>query len=524
MNPADLEIFQTALSFVPEEMGVALRRTAYSPNIKERMDASCALFDAEGRIISQAEHIPVHLGSMPVAVEAAMRDFPGTLRDGDQIILNDPYRGGTHLPDVTMIRPVFVRQTVIGFAVNRAHHADIGGKVVGSMPATAMRLEDEGLVLEPQKMMDRGHERQAVLERFRQGTWNPAERLGDLRAQVAANELGARRLVEVVLRIGVTGFRGSVDELLDYGERRVRAAIGELPRGTWAGEDFLEGVAPEEPERIRIRAEVTVGGSGIAVDFAGTDRQVPGNLNAPLAVTLSASSYVVRCLTDPDAPRNAGALRPLRVLAREGSLVSPRPPAAVAAGNVETSQRIVDVLFLALSEPLADAVPAQSQGTMNNLTIGGSDPQPFSYYETIAGGEGALPYRPGMSGVHTHMTNTRNTPVEALEFAYPLRIEEYRFIPGTGGRGLHSGGDGIRRSVRFLARAGTASILSERRALRPKGLEGGEDGRPGRNLLIRNGRRRGLAAKVTVELRRDDLLVVETPGGGGWGPPEHRRR
>src|SRR5947208_2501311 len=327
------------------------------------------------------------------------------------------------------------------------------------MPATAMRLEDEGLVLEPQKMMDRGHERRAVLERFRQETWNPAERLGDLRAQVAANELGARRLVEVVLRIGVTGFRGWVDELLDYGERRVRAAIGELPRGTWAAEDFLEGAAPEEPARIRIRAEVTIGGSGIAVDFAGTDRQVPGNLNAPLAVTLSASSYVVRCLTDPDAPRNAGALRPLRVLAREGSLVSPRPPAAVAAGNVETSQRIVDVLFLALSEPLADAVPAQSQGTMNNLTIGGSDPRPFSYYETIAGGEGALPYRPGMSGVHTHMTNTRNTPVEALEFAYPLRIEEYRLIPATGGRGRHSGGDGIRRSVRFLARAGTVSIL-----------------------------------------------------------------
>src|SRR5438093_119847 len=524
VNPADVEIFQTALSFVPEEMGVALRRTAYSPNIKERMDASCALFDAEGRIISQAEHIPVHLGSMPVAVEAAMRDFPGTLRDGDQIILNDPYRGGTHLPDVTMIRPVFVRQTVIGFAVNRAHHADIGGTVVGSMPATAMRLEDEGLVLEPQKMMDRGHERRAVLERFRRETWNPAERLGDLRAQVAANELGARRLVEVVLRIGVTGFPAWGGELVDYADRRAAAALGELPRGTWAAEDFLEGAAPEEPARIRIRAEVTIGGSGIAVDFAGTDRQVPGNLNAPLAVTLSASSYVIRCLTDPDAPRNAGALRPLRLLARRGTLVSPRPPAAVAAGNVETSQRIVDVLFLALSEPLADAVPAQSQGTMNNLTIGGSDPRPFSYYETIAGGEGALPYRPGMSGVHTHMTNTRNTPVEALEFAYPLRIEEYRLIPGTRGRGRYPGGDGIRRSVRFLARQGTGSILSERRALRPKGLEGGEDGRPGRNLLIRNGRRRGLAAKVTVELRRDDLLVVETPGGGGWGPPEHRRR
>src|SRR6266704_497916 len=524
VNPADLEVFQTGLSFIPEEMGVALRRTAYSPNIKERMDASCALFDADGRIVSQAEHIPVHLGSLPVAVEAAMRDFPGTLRDGDQIILNDPYRGGTHLPDVTLIRPVLFRQAVIGFAVNRAHHADIGGKVVGSMPATAMRLEDEGLVLDPQKMMDRGRERRAVLEQFRRQTSNPVERLGDLRAQVAANELGARRLVELVQRIGVTRLRESVDELLDYAERRVRTAIGELPRGTWAAEEFLEAASPGEPERIRIRAEVTIGGSGIAVDFGGTDRQVGGNLNAPFAVTLSAASYVVRCVTDPDAPRNAGSLRALRVLAKEGSLVWPRPPAAVAAGNVETSQRIVDVLFLALSEPLADTVPAQSQGTMNNLTIGGSDPRPFSYYETIAGGEGALPYQPGMSGVHTHMTNTRNTPVEALEFAYPLRIEEYRLIPGTGGGGRYSGGDGIRRSVRFLARKGTASILSERRVLRPKGLEGGDDGRPGKNLLVRNGRRRGLPAKATLELRRDDLLVIETPGGGGGGPRERRSR
>ena len=524
MNPADLEVLQTALSFIPEEMGVALRRTAYSPNIKERMDASCALFDEDGRIVAQAEHIPVHLGSMPVAVEAAIRDFPGTLRERDQIILNDPYRGGTHLPDVTLIRPVFLRQAVIGFSVNRAHHADIGGKVVGSMPATAMRLEDEGLILEPQKMMDRGRERRDVLERFRRETSNPLERLGDLRAQVAANELGARRLIELVERIGVTRHRQSVDELLDYGERRVRAAIGELPRGTWAADEFLEGASPEEPERIRIRAEVTIGGSGIAVDFEGTDRQVAGNLNAPFAVTLSAASYVMRCLTDPDAPRNAGSLRALRVLAREGSLVWPRPPGAVAAGNVETSQRIVDVLFLALSEPLADTVPAQSQGTMNNLTIGGSDPRPFSYYETIAGGEGALPYRPGMSGVHTHMTNTRNTPVEALEFAYPLRIEEYRLIPGTRGRGRYPGGDGIRRSVRFLARQGTGSILSERRVLRPKGLEGGEDGRPGKNSLVRNGRRRGLPAKVTLELRRDDLLVIETPGGGGWGPRDRRGR
>jgi len=523
VNPAELEVFQTALSFIPEEMGVALRRTSYSPNIKERMDASCALFDAEGRMVAQAEHIPVHLGSMPLAVEAVLRDFPGTLHDGDAIILNDPYRGGTHLPDVTLIRPVFFRAAVIGFAVNRAHHADIGGRTPGSMPADATRLEEEGLVLEPQKFLDRGRERAAVLDRFRKETLNPSERLGDLRAQVAANELGARRLADVAARIGVTRLRGSIDELLDYAERRVRAAISSLPRGTWAGEDVLEGASPEEPEFIRIRAEIAVGGSGIAVDFSGTDRQVRGNLNAPFAVTLSATYYVVRCLTDPAAPRNAGAYRPVQVVAEEGSLVRPRRPAAVAAGNVETSQRIVDVLFLAMAEPLVDRVPAQSQGTMNNLTIGGWSPRPFSYYETIAGGEGGLPFRPGMSGVHTHMTNTRNTPVEALEMAYPLRIEEYRLIRGSGGLGRHPGGDGVRRSIRFLGARGVASILTERRARPPKGLQGGHDGRTGRNTLRRHGRSRKLPAKATLELRRDDLLVIETPGGGGWGPPRPRR-
>ncbi len=522
MNPAELEVFQTALSFIPEEMGVALRRTSYSPNIKERMDASCALFDAEGRMVAQAEHIPVHLGSMPLAVEAVLRDFPGKLREGDEIILNDPYRGGTHLPDVTLIRPVFLRNAVVGFAGNRAHHADIGGRTPGSMPAGATRLEDEGLVLEPQKFLDRGRERAAVLDRFRRETLNPSERLGDLRAQVAANELGARRFAELAASTGVTRLRGFVDELLDYGERRVRAAISSLPRGRWAAEDFLEGASPDEPEFIRIRAELTIGGSGIAVDFAGTDRQVHGNLNAPFAVTLSATYYVVRCLTDPGAPRNAGACRPVHAVAREGSLVRPRPPAAVAAGNVETSQRIVDVLFLAMAGPLADRVPAQSQGTMNNVTIGGSAPQPFSYYETIAGGEGGLPYRAGMSGVHTHMTNTRNTPVEALEFAYPLRVEEYRLIPGSGGPGRHPGGDGIRRSIRFLGERGVALILSERRALRPKGLQGGGDGRLGRNLLRRHGRSVVLPSKATLEIRRDDVLVIETPGGGGWGPPDLR--
>ncbi len=524
MNPIELEVFRTAFAFIAEEMGTALRRTAYSPNIKERMDASCAWFDAEGRMVSQAEHIPVHLGSMPAAVEAILREYPGTLRDGDQVIMNDPYRGGTHLPDVTLVRPILFRGRIAGYAVNRAHHADIGGVAPGSMPANATRLDEEGLVLEPQKFLDRGRERREVARRFRMETLNPVERLGDLRAQVAANELGARRFVELAERYGITRVRTAIEEWLDYGERRVRAAIRPLPRGTWAAEDFLESAGPGTGGPIRIRAEVTIGGSGFTVDFSGTDRQVEGNVNAPLAVTISATYYVVRCLTDADAPRNAGAYRPVRVIAREGSLVHARAPAAVAAGNVETSQRIVDVLFLVLAEPLADRVPAQSQGTMNNVTIGAGGKRSFSYYETIAGGEGALPYRDGMSGVHTHMTNTRNTPVEALELAYPLRVEAYRLTQGSGGAGRFAGGDGVRRAIRFLGVKGTASILSERRARAPKGLQGGEDGRRGRNELIRRGRRRELPAKVTLELRRGDVLVLETPGGGGWGPPERKRR
>ena len=519
MNPIELEVMRAAFTFVPEEMGVALRRTAYSPNIKERMDASCALFDEDGRMVAQAEHIPVHLGSMPLAVEEVLRDFPGTLREGDQVILNDPYRGGTHLPDITLIRPVFHRDRLAGYVVNRAHHADVGGITPGSMPAEATRLEEEGMVLEPQKFLDRGRERKEALDRIRRETRQPRERLGDLRAQVAANELGARRLRELVDRHGLSRVRGFAHEIMEYSERRVRAAIRILPRGTWAASDFLEGRGEDEPERIRIAAEVTIGGSGITVDFAGTDRQVRGNLNAPFAVTLSASYYVLRCLTDPEAPPNAGAYEPMRVLAPEGTVVRARSPAAVAGGNVETSQRIADVLFLALAEPLADRVPAQSQGTMNNLTIGATGGHGFSYYETIAGGEGALPFRDGMDGVHTHMTNTRNTPVEALELGYPLRVEAYRLLPHSGGAGRFRGGDGVLRAVRFLGPAGTASILSERRRLPPKGLSGGEDGRLGRNRLVRRGREIPVPGRATVEIRRGDVVVVETPGGGGWGPP-----
>ena len=481
------------------------------------MDASCALFDAEGLMVAQAEHIPVHLGSMPLAVEEVLRDFPGTLREGDQVILNDPYRGGTHLPDITLLRPVFHRGSLLGFAVNRAHHADVGGIAPGSMPASATRLEEEGVILEPQKFLDRGRERAEVVTHIRRGMREPAERLGDLRAQVAANELGARRLEELADRHGVTKLRSFASEVMDYSERRVRAAIQVLPRGTWSATDVLEGGGVDEGHDLRLRVEVAIGGSGFRVNFEGTERQVRGNLNAPFAVTLSAAYYVLRCLTDPGAPPNAGAYRAIRVLAPEGCLLRARSPAAVAAGNVETSQRVVDVLLRALAEPLRDRVPAQSQGTMNNVTVGAVGPRHFSYYETIAGGEGGFPFRDGMDGVHTHMTNTRNTPIEALELAYPLRVEEYRLIAGTGGRGEHRGGDGVRRALRILAPSGVVSVISDRRRHAPAGLSGGQDGHVGRNVVVRRGREETLPSKVTRPVRRGDVVVIETPGGGGWG-------
>jgi len=515
IRPAELEIVRHAFSSIPEEMGVALRRSAYSPNIKERMDASCALFDADGRLVAQAEHIPVHLGSMPLAVTVLREEFEGRLRAGDQWILNDPYRGGSHLPDITVLKPTFYRGSLLGFAVNKAHHADVGGSAPGSMPADSRVLEDEGVVIEPQKLLDSGRERPGALRLVEAGMRNPVERRGDLRAQVAANELGARRYLGFVEKHGVVRVREFESALLAYSERRVRAAIQRLPVGTWRATDVLE--APGSDADLTISAALTVGRGGVAVDFDGTTPQLEGNLNAPYSVTLSAVYYAVRCMTDPLVPSNAGCTAPIAVTAPRGSLVNPRPPAAVAAGNVETSQRIVDVLFLAFASALPSEVPAQSQGTMNNVLIGGRHRgRDFAYYETIAGGEGALSYRDGQAGIHTHMTNTRNTPVEALELAYPLRLEEYRLIARSGGPGRHTGGDGVRRVIALLAPA-TVTIISDRRRHAPRGLAGGGDGRRGGNFVVRAGRSRPLAAKVTFRGRVGDRIVVETPGGGGWG-------
>jgi N-methylhydantoinase B len=487
----ELQLLGAALRSIAEEMGATLVRSAFSANIKERRDCSTALFDARGRMIAQAEHIPVHLGAMPDAVAAVMRHEPSP---EDVFVLNDPYAGGTHLPDVTL-----VTRTELGFAVTRAHHADVGGREPGSMPADSRTLAEEGVVIPPTRLDD------ALLERLLAQMRNPDERRGDLRAQLAAHHLAARRVEELAARHGRERVAAAMDEFHAYSERRVRAGIAELPDGRFEASDVLE--APEG--ELELRAAVTVAGDEVEIDFAGSAPQHPGNLNCPLSVTRSASYFVVRCLVDPDVPASGGAFVPVHVRAPEGSLLNARPPAAVAAGNVETSCRIVDVLLRAFGE--AVEAPAQGQGTMNNLTLG---TERFTYYETIGGGQGACPRADGPSGVHVTMSNTLSTPTEALELAYPLRVRRHGLRLGSGGAGRHRGGDGVVREVEVLEPC-RVSIISERRARAPAGARGGSPGEPGRNLL--NGRE--LPAKVTVDVSEGDVITVETPGGGGFGAP-----
>ena len=488
----ELQLLGSALRSIADEMGAVLVRSAFSPNIKERRDCSTALFDEQGRMVAQAEHIPVHLGAMPDAVAAVRACDPG--RD-DVYVLNDPFAGGTHLPDITL-----VSRTDAGFAVTRAHHADVGGREPGSLPADSRTLADEGVVIPPTRLDD------AVLDDLVARMRNPDERRGDLRAQLAAHRLAAQRVSELCDRRGLDAVRAAMDELLAYSERRIRAGIAALPDGRFEAEDVVE--APEGD--LPIHVAVTIRGDEVELDFAGTAPQHGGNLNCPLAVTRSACYFVVRCLADPDVPASGGAFAPVHVRAPEGSLVHARAPAAVAAGNVETSCRIVDVLFRAFGQ--AVPVPAQGQGTMNNVTLGN---ERFAYYETIGGGQGACPDADGPSGVHVTMSNTLNTPVEALELAYPLRVERYALREGSGGEGAHRGGDGVVRELRVLEPC-RLSIVSERREHAPAGVAGGADGARGRNRL--NGEE--LPAKVTRDLQPGDVVTVETPGGGGFGPPE----
>ena len=485
----ELQVLGSALRSIAEEMGAVLIRSAFSANIKERRDCSTALFDERGRMIAQAEHIPVHLGAMPDAVAAVMLHDPGPR---DVFVLNDPFAGGTHLPDVTL-----VSRTEVGFAVSRAHHADVGGVEPGSMPAGSRTLADEGVVIPPTRLDE------ALLSDVVAKMRDPAERRGDFRAQLAAHALAGRRIAELCERRGRGQVVEAMDELFDYSERVVRAAIARLPDGRFEAEDVLE--APDGD--LAIRAAATIAGQEIAFDFAGTAPQHPGNLNCPLSVTRSACYFVVRCLTAPDLPSSGGAFAPVSVEAPEGSLVNARAPAAVAAGNVETSSRIADVCMAALGQ--AVPAPASGQGTMNNLTLGN---ERFTYYETIGGGQGACQDADGPSAVHVTMSNTLTTPAEALELAYPLRVERHELRLGSGGTGRHCGGDGVVRELRVLEPC-RVSVISERRRHAPRGARGGGTGAPGRNTI--NGEE--LPSKATRDLEPGDVVRVETPGGGGFG-------
>ena len=515
LDPVTLQVLAGGFRALCEEMGAVLVRSAHSANIKERRDASTALFDARGEMVMQAEHIPVHLGAMPDAV-AAVRGFDQ--RPGDAWILNDPYRGGTHLPDITLVSPLFEDDALLAFAASRAHHADVGGSTPGSMPARSRTLAEEGVVIPPTRIAVSGRLDEDLLRDLTKRMRGTRQREADLRAQLAANRVAGVRLAQLVERNGLDLVRDGMDAVLDYAERRTRASIETIPDGRYRGRDVLEA---EDGSELAIEVTVVVRGQEVDVDFAGTDPQSAGNLNCPLSVTKSAVYYVLRVATDPDIPASAGAYRPVTVTAPAGCLVNARPPAAVAGGNVETSSRIADVVMLALGEALA--MPAQGQGTMNNLTLGSPDGG-FTYYETLGGGQGACPDADGPSAVHVAMSNTLNTPVEALEQEFPLRVRELSLRRGSGGEGAHRGGDGLVREVEARVPM-EYSLLSERRKISPRGAAGGGAGAPGRNLLRRGGgTTEDLPAKAQGRLEAGDALRIETPGGGGYGtPPEASR-
>jgi N-methylhydantoinase B len=556
-DPVELEIFKNLFHSIAEEMGAALRRTAFSPNIKERRDYSCAVFEGNGEVIAMGDHMPVHLGSMPMSVRAAIAAH--RMAPGDVVMLNDPFRGGTHLPDITLVAPVYVRwkpATSGGqkrsrprkaanrpdfYVASRAHHADVGGAYAGSM-GLCREIYQEGLRVPPVRIMRAGVMDRDVLALLLDNVRTPAEREGDLGAQFAACHTGSGRLSEVCARYGIDRTKRAARELLAYSEELMRALLGQVPPGKYRAEDFLDndGIS-DQPVKIAVTVNVWGQVSArpersrndpatgrrpapahpvVTVDFTGSDLQVEGSVNAVEAITYSACFYVFRCLLAEDVPATAGLMRPIHVIAPEGTIVNARPPAAVAGGNVETSQRIVDVLLRALAQAIPDRIPAAASGTMNNLTIGGIDPrtaETFAYYETIAGGMGARPTKPGVSGVHTHMTNSLNTPAEALEYAYPLRVRRYSLRPGSGGAGKHRGGDGIIREIEVLTDC-EVTLLSDRRTRGPWGLDRGKAGSPGKASVIRsNGAIEEIPGKFSTRLRKGERIRIESPGGGGWG-------
>jgi N-methylhydantoinase B len=524
-DPVQLELYKHRFASIAEEMGVSLRRTAYSPNIKERLDFSCAVFDAAGQMIAQAAHIPVHLGAMPISVATAIAQLD--LAPGDVVLLNDPFQGGSHLPDITMITPIYPPHPPLkkggsegggfGFVASRAHHADVGGMTPGSMPI-AQELFQEGLIIPPLKLVEAGQMNQGVLRLLLANVRTPEERAGDIRAQLAANTKGVERVLELISRYGQAEVNHYGAGLLAYAERMTRALIAALPDGDYFFEDVLDsdGLGTEP---IKIAVTVTISGDEATIDFSGSAPQARGSINTVYAVTLSAVLYVFQALMGLDIPANSGCLAPLSVIAPEGTVVNARPPAAVAGGNVETSQRIVDVLLGALAQACPERVPAAAQGTMNNVVIGGWDPERhkfYTYYETIGGGMGAGPHAPGGDAMQCHMTNTLNTPVEALEYAYPFQVLRYQVRRGSGGAGQQRGGNGICREIQVQHQT-QVTLLTERRRFAPYGLAGGQPGQPGRNTVIHQDQELELPDKTTLTLQAGDVLRVETPGGGGYG-------
>lgn len=515
ISPIDLEIFKNRFSSIAEEMGVVLQRTSYSPNIKERRDFSCAIFDADGEMVSQALHIPVHLGSMSWAVKNAISGLE--LKDGDMVIVNDPFRGGTHLPDITVISPFFYKDELCLFVANRAHHADIGGINAGSMPISNSIFQ-EGIIIPPVKIMKEGRIQEDILQMILRNVRTPEERRGDLEAQVMANIVGKRRIKELIEREGIEKVKAYSIAIIDYAERLMRDLIRRIPDGIYEFEDFLDDDGFEN-ERIRIKCRLRIDGDEAEVDLSESDPQTKGCVNSVYGVVFSAVLYVFRSLIREDIPANAGCMRPIRVITKKGTILDAEFPSAVSGGNVETSQRIVDAVLGALSKAIPERIPAASQGTMNNLSIGGIDPdsgKPFAYYETIGGGMGASAEGDGEDAVQCHMTNTMNTPIEALEYSYPLMVKKYCIRKDSGGLGKHKGGDGIIREILLLTDS-EVTVLSERRKIPPYGLYGGMPGKTGRNIIIRNGEEIEYSGKFSILLKKGDIIRIETPGGGGFG-------
>jgi N-methylhydantoinase B/oxoprolinase/acetone carboxylase alpha subunit len=525
LDPIEFEIFKNLFVSIAEEMGVTLCRTGFSPNIKERLDYSCAIYDASGQTIAQGDHLPVHLGAMPLSVRAAIDHVD--MESGDTVILNDPFRGGTHLPDITLVSPVFLKKKgpPAFFVANRAHHSDVGGMSPGSMPL-AREIFQEGLIIPPMKLVKRGILDEELMSFILANVRTPDEREGDLTAQIASNRVGESRLREITRKYTLKRVAQYAAATQDYAERVLRRTIAEIPDGTYSFEDFLDNDGFSD-EPIFIRVAIRIDGDSAEVDFTGTDLQTSGGVNANLAITLSATLYAFRCLVTEDVLYNSGISRPIRVIAPPGTVVNALHPSAVAGGNVEASQRITDVVLGALSQALPQTIPAASQGTMNNVTLGGAfpanDPRTgasFAYYETAGGGMGGRNGLAGINGVHTHMSNTRNTPVEALEHHLPVRIRTYSLRQGSGGAGHYPGGEGLIREYEVLTHT-SATVLTERRVGRPYGAQGGEPGASGRNSIIRaNGSVEPLPSKARIELYPGDRLRIETPGGGGYGRPQ----